>query len=240
MGMGMGGKVGKGNWADPTGTIQKSGASKWLDPLGFTSVDNSESAADRAARLEAERQARIAENVSQINKIYDNPNREKDIADFLSATRGYYRQDLDRQKATADRDLKFAMARGGHTGGSVSIDANRRLGQDYQRGVLSADRMAQKAAADIRSADQASRMNMIAMAQSGADMTSGASQAANMLANNLQMGQSQRSADALGDVFSGLGAITKSSRDAAETRRANRDFYNLYYSPGFGYGGGSR
>ena len=240
MGFGADGKVGKGNWADPTGTIQKSGASKWLDPLGFTKVDNSESAADRAARLEEERQARIAQNIGQINKIYDDPRREKDIGDFLSATRGYYRQDLDKQKATADRGLKFAMARNGQTGGSVSVDASRNLGQDYQRGVLSADRLAQKAAADIRSADQASRMNLIAMAQSGSDMTSGASQAANMLANNLQVGQSQRSADSLGDVFSGIGTITKNSRDQAETRRANRDFYSLLYSPGFGYGNGGR
>ena len=50
----------------------------------------------------------------------------------------------------------------------------------------------------------------------------------------------QLSADALGDLFSGVGTIAKNSRDQAETRRANKDFYNLFYSPGFGYGNGGR
>ncbi len=239
MGFGADGKMGKGNWADPTGLVQKSGASKWLDPLGLTKVDNSESAADRAARLEEERQARIAQNIGQINKIYDDPSRERDIADFLGATRSYYRQDLDKQKATADRGLKFAMARSGLSGGSASVDASRTLGQDYQRGVLSADRLAQKAAADIRSADQASRMNLIAMAQSGSDMTSGASQAANMLANNLQAGRSANNLDNLGDIFGGFAKTFENSRNLAAERRGARD-YNLWYQPGFGAGNGGR
>ena len=239
MGIGSDGKVGKGNWADPTGLIQKSGASSWLDPLGLTAVDNSESAADRAARLEEERQKRIAANVAEINRIYDDPRREKDIGDFLGATREFYRQDLDRQKGDADRNLRFAMARSGLNGGSASVDANRRLGQDYQRGVLNADRLAQKAAADIRTADQASRMNLIAMAQSGSDMTTGNNQAANALANNLQIGRAQQTTDTLGDVFGGFAKTYENSSNQAAERRGARD-YNLWYQPGFGAGTGGR
>lgn len=200
----------------------------------------SSKATNKANQAEGLRQSNINRSVQQINQIYGSPQREADINDFLSASRSFYRQNLDRQKATADRSLKFAMARNGQTGGSVSVDANRQLGEDFQRGVLSADRLAQGAANDLRNADEQSRMNLISLAQSGADTTAGGSRAAESLRANLAGANSQLSADALGDVFSGVGTIAKTSRDQAETRRANRDFYSLFYSPGFGYGGGQR
>lgn len=215
------------------------GGSKVADPLGLFKASG-ESAADRAARQEAERQARIAGNVKMINGVYDSSNRQREINDFLGASRSFYRQNLDKQHDAADRSLRFSMARNGLTGGSASVDANRQLGQDYQQGILSADRLAQSAANQLRTADEQSRMNMISLAQSGADMTAGSNQALNSLQNNLSGARSQLSADALGDLFSGVGTIAKNSRDQAETRRANKDFYNLFYSPGFGYGNGGR
>ncbi len=82
--MAGGGNIGKGNWADPTGLIQKSGASKILDPLGLTkTAKQGESAADVAARLEMERQERIREAQGRINQVFDNPRRAKDIADLI-------------------------------------------------------------------------------------------------------------------------------------------------------------
>lgn len=213
------------------------GGSKVADPLGLFNASG-ESAADKAARLEAQRQARISENVKMINGVYGSAGREREINDFLGASRSFYRQNLDKQHAAADRSLRFAMARNGLTGGSASVDANRELGMDYQQGILSADRLAQSAASQLRSADEQSRMNMISLAQSGADMTTGSNQALTSLQNNLSGARSQLSADALGDLFSGVGTIAKNSRDQADTRRANRDFYNLYYSPSYGYKGG--
>ncbi|WP_313213876.1 hypothetical protein [Stenotrophomonas acidaminiphila] len=200
----------------------------------------SNKAAQQAAQQEGLRQANINRSMQQINQIYGSPQREADINDFLSASRSFYRQNLDRQHDAADRSLRFAMARNGLTGGSASVDANRQLGQDYQQGILTADRLAQSAANELRNADETSRMNMIQLAQTGADMTTGANNAALSLRNNLAGARSQLNADALGELFSGVGTIAKASRDQAETRRANRDFYNLYYSPGFGYGAGGR
>lgn len=206
--------------------------------MGFGSNPNK--AAQQATQQEGLRQANINRSTQQINQIYGSPQREADINDFLGASRSFYRQNLDRQKQSADRSLKFSMARNGLTGGSASVDANRQLGQDYQQGVLTADRLAQSAANELRNSDEQSRMNMIQLAQTGADMTTGASNAAMSLRNNMTGARSQLSADALGDLFSGVGTIAKSSRDQADTRRANRDFYNLFYSPGFGYGNGGR
>lgn len=201
---------------------------------------SSSSSTNKAAQAEGLRQANIDRSVQQINQIYGSPKREAEINDFLGASRSFYRQNLDRQKQSADRSLKFAMARNGQTGGSVAVDANRLLGENFQQGVLNADRLAQSAANDLRNADEQSRMNMISLAQSGADMTAGSSRAAQQLRSNLAGANAQLNADSLGDVFSGIGTIAKTSRDQADVRRANRDFYNLYYSPAFGYGNGGR
>ncbi|KRG39093.1 hypothetical protein ARC78_14840 [Stenotrophomonas pictorum JCM 9942] len=197
----------------------------------------SSKATNKATQAEGLRQANINRSVQQINQIYGSPQREADINDFLGASRSFYRQNLDRQKDTADRSLKFAMARNGQTGGSVAVDANRQLGQDYQQGVLSADRLAQSAANELRNADEQSRMNMISLAQSGADLTAGGARAAQMLQANLAGANASLTTNALGDVFGGLSKIYENSRNAAAERRGNRDIYNLLYTPGFGQGG---
>lgn len=193
-------------------------------------------AATQAAQAEGLRQANITRNVGMVNQAYSNPQREADINDFLGATRSFYRQNLDRQKGTADRSLKFAMARSGLSGGSAAVDANRLLGENYQQGVLSADRLAQKAANDLRMADDQSRMNMISLAQSGADMTTGGARAAEQLRANLAGANASLNADSLGNVFGGLAAMYEMSRNKAAERRGARDM-NLVFPPGFGQGG---
>lgn len=190
-----------------------------------------------AAQNDAWRQSQIASSVDAINSAYNNPRREADIQDFLGATRSFYGNELGRQKTIADRSTRFALARNGLTGGSAAIDANRTLGENYQQGVLQADRLAQGAAANLRTADEQARLNLIAQAQQGADMTTSASQAASALQNSLQAGNAGVKADALGDVFSGLSNIWTTSQQNAAQNRGYRDVYNLLYTPGFGYGG---
>ncbi|MNM34502.1 hypothetical protein D3C81_451490 [compost metagenome] len=197
----------------------------------------SDGATNRATQAENLKQANIGRNVGLVNQVYGGAQREADINDFLEASRSFYRQNLDKQKATADRSLKFAMARNGQTGGSASIDANRQLGQDFQQGVLSADRLAQRAVGSLRDADEQSRMNMISLAQSGADMTTGGTRAAQQLQANLAGANASLTTDALGDVFGGLSKVYETSRNTAAERRGNRDIYNLLYTPGFGQGG---
>lgn len=197
---------------------------------------SSSGAATEAAQADAWRQNNISRAVGQINTAYGNAGREADINDFLGASRSFYRNELDRQKQVADRSLQFAMARSGLTGGSASVDANRLLGENFQQGVLSADRLAQGAANNLRTADEQARMSLISQAQSGMDMTGGASQAAAALRNNLQGAQAGLKADALGDVFGGIATIAKNSRDQAAERRGFNNTWG-FYQPGFGQGG---
>lgn len=195
--------------------------------------------AQRAAeRQEKERQAAIQRSVGSINQVFDAPGRQGQYNDLYSATHQYLTDDLNRQKGQTDRSARFAMARGGHTGGSVAVDTNRRIGEDFLRGTVEADRRAQGAASDLRLQDEQSRMNLIAMAQSGLDATTAASQASSSLQNNLQAGRATATAQGLGDMFGNFGDLYRRSQEAAAERRGQRDVYNLLYQPGFGYGGG--
>lgn len=228
--MAGGGNIGKGNWADPTGTIQKSGAGKWLDPLGLTKTQKQgESAADVAARLEMERQANIKATQERVNKVFNDPTRERDISDFVSAVRTRALEDLNRQNTDASRELRFSLARGGLTGGSVNVDQNRRMADDYNRGLLNVESRAQGAGAQLEAADQDARARLIQLATSGLDATTAATQAAAGLRSNFENAKSQAYGEQLGDQFTQLGGFVKQRREEAARRQANRDAnFNIY------------
>ena len=195
----------------------------------------SSNSAQRAAEAaERERQAQIRGSVGRINEAFDNPNRQREIGDYLGATRQFYMNDLNRQKGETDRNLKFAMARSGQTGGKVAIDSAARVGQDYNRGVIESDRRAQSAAADLRSQDEGSRLGLIQMAQSGLDATTGSSRALSALQNNLQAGRSTATAQGLGDAFGTFANLFKRSQEAAATRRGEKYVYGTLYGQGGG------
>ncbi len=190
----------------------------------------SSNSAQRAAEAaERERQAQIRGSVGRINEAFDNPNRQREIGDYLGATRQFYMNDLNRQKGETDRNLKFAMARSGQTGGKVAIDSAARVGQDYNRGVIESDRRAQSAAADLRSQDESSRLGLIQMAQSGLDATTGSSRALSALRNNLQAGRSTATAQGLGDAFGTFANLFKRSQEAAAARRGEKYVYGTQY-----------
>jgi len=195
----------------------------------------SSNSAQRAAEAaERERQAQIRGSVGRINEAFDNPNRQREIGDYLGATRQFYMNDLNRQKGETDRNLKFAMARSGQTGGKVAIDNAARVGQDYNRGVIESDRRAQSAAADLRSQDESSRLGLIQMAQSGLDATTGSSRALSALQNNLQAGRATSTAQGLGDAFGTFANLFKRSQEAAAARRGEKYVYGTLYGQGGG------
>jgi hypothetical protein len=201
---------------------------------------SSNSASRQAEQQERERQAAIAASTGRINKIYNDPARQGQYDQLVRDTQQFYQRDLDRQKGDTDRQLKFALARGGQTGGSVSIDQNKQVGEDYLRGVLEANRRAQGAGADLRQADEQARSNLLAMAQSGLDATTASSQAAASMRNNLLSGQSGATAQGLGNMFGSMSDVFRQSRDAAEMRRGQKFGMQQLYSPMFGTPTGGR
>lgn len=183
-----------------------------------------------AQQAEAERQAAIAATTSRVNSIYGSPQRESDIQDFVGATRELLNRELTDQKSETDRQLKFALARGGQIGGSTQIDQARKLGKDYAKGVLEVERRAQGAGADLRAQDQSAKMNLIAMAQGGLDATTAQQQAIAGMRNSLEAARSTDYAKQFGDIFGRFGDFFQQSKEQAQRRKADADFNTMYQS----------
>lgn len=203
---------------------------------------SSNSAAKEANREEQRRQAAIKGTQASVNQVFNSPQRAADISDFVNATRSFYQQDLDRQKADADRGLKFALAKSGLTGGSTQVDQQGLLADNYGRGQLQVEQKAQGAGASLSAADQDARSRLISLATSGLDATTAAQQASAAMRSNLQAGQSQAQLGSLADSFSQFNQFAQNAK-AAQQQRAG--FYSvvggknaaLYGGGNTGYGG---
>ncbi len=188
-------------------------------------------AQQQAQQAEQQRQAQIGATTAAVNAAYNSPARVRQIQDFVRAMRDYYGQDLDRQKAINDRELRFALARNGVTGGSTQIDQQRTAGEMYQRGVLDAERRAQGAGAQLAGQDQQTRLNLISMAQSGLDADTAAQQAASAMRTSLDSELAGAQAQGLGDVFAGMARLYDQSRQARQYREAfGAPLYQPIYS----------
>ena len=194
---------------------------------------SSNRAGEAAQRAEDQRQAAIRATQGRINQVFDGGNRAADIADFVGATRDYFTRDLNRQKAEQDRQIKFALARGGMIGGSTQLDQSAKLGEDYSRGLLDVDRRARGAGAELEAADQDARARLISLATQGLDATTAASQSAAAMRSNLEAGRSTSLAGGLGDAFSGMTDFLRQARENAARARTNREtgfsLYNTQY-----------
>lgn len=198
---------------------------------------SNDKAAKQAERNEKERQAQIAESTGRINSIFTDPRRTGQYDKLAQDTTAYMTEDLNRQKADTDRALKFSLARSGQTGGSVMADQTKNVGQTYLRGVLEAQRRGAAAGADLRSADEQARANLLLAAQSGTDATTATSQGLSQLQSNLDTARAGANAQGMGDMFSQFSDFYRKSQDEAARRRGEKYAYNTIYQPGFGYGG---
>ena len=203
----------------------------------------SDSASREAAASEERRQASIRNTQNSVNDIFNSPQRAADIADYVAANRQYLGDDLTRQKKTNDQQLKFALARNGQIGGSTQVDQQQRFGEDYSRGLLDVERRAQGAGAELESADQDARANLISLATTGLDATTASQQAAAAMRTSLQAGKSTSMVQGLGDMFGGFKDFYQKSQEAKVRRDADRNAYNNFYVPtastGFYYGKGA-
>jgi hypothetical protein len=201
-----------------------------------SSNKSAQRAQQQADAAEKERRAAVERAQRAITAIYGSPQRETDIQDVENATRDYLQGDLNRQNATAARELRFALARSGQTMGSVDVDKNRTLAENFLRGAVEVQRRANAAGSALRQADQASKINLFSMAQQGLDATTAAQQAGEMMRANVATAKADALESGLGDVFSNLGDIYKKSRERAGAERAEKYQYNTFYTPNQWYG----
>lgn len=172
-----------------------------------------------AQREESARQARVVDATRRIDSAFDSPGRQAQYTDFMAALRGLYRTDADKQKAVADRNLRFSLARSGLTGGSAAADARTTLGEEYSRGILDAEQRAQGGVADLRNADQQARLNLIQLANAGTGATSAATNAAAAMRANLSSAEATRRTQGLGDIFASTADTYRRQQTAAAARR---------------------
>jgi len=188
------------------------------DPLDFSGVKKgkeAKAAEARAAAAETARQGRISGNVKDINSAFSG--RQPQYDQLGAALRERLNTDLGRQRATANRQTKFSLARGGLTGGSAAVDAGKTLAREGQEGVLQAERQARAGVADLQAKDEQARTQLISLAQSGNDIGNAGSQTAQMLKANL--GGADNLTNNLGEVFSSATQNYRAQQDAAARRR---------------------
>ncbi|MFN6999482.1 MAG: ABC1 kinase family protein [Elioraea tepidiphila] len=91
---------------------------------------------------------------------------------------------LTQQQRDAERGTRFALARSGLSLGSADADAAAELQRLFNEGLLESERRAQSAGAQLKNADEQSRLSLIGMAQSGLDATTASQQALSQLQAN--------------------------------------------------------
>jgi len=197
------------------------------------SNNGAERAQREAQQAEEARRAAIAETTRRVNAAYDAPERQRQYDDFVGAVRDNYVRDANRQKKVADRNLKFSMARGGLVGGSADVDAKRTLGEEFTRGILDAEGKAQGALADLKAQDEASRLNLIQLAQSGLDATTATQRAGAQIAASAQGAKADAMAKGLGDIFGTTSSIYKQQQEAAARRAGQLAPVGSLYGNGF-------
>ena len=189
------------------------------------------SAQKEADAAEAARRAQVTQTQQAIEQAYGSPQRSADINDLIGATRTFLGQDLSRRNAVAGRELKFANARSGQSLGSLSVDRNRQLGQEYLRGALEVERRAQGAGSQLRDADQQAKLGLFNQAAAGLDMTTAVRNAGEAMRAQAGIQRADALQSGLGGLFDSFGDIYKNSRADKGARDAEKYQYNTTYTP---------
>lgn len=170
-------------------------------------------------RAEAARQAQINGIAAQVQNVFGSPERQREISQYEADTAAFLRNTLDQQHGNAARELKFALARTGQTGGQVSVDKGADLTRSYNDGTLKITRAASQAAARLRAADQDTQSRVIGMAQAGLDMTNATQLAFSGMRDNALAAKSEVVPEALGQAFSNLSDTYQFSQEAKAYQR---------------------
>jgi len=192
------------------------------------------SAANAAAAQQAQQQAAIQQSVDAINAAYNSPARQAQYQTYDTNLNNYYTNQVNTQEATNARNLTFANARSGLTGGSEATDSNTQLQKDYTQGLLQASQQAQGGTAALEQADTNAKNQQISLAQQGNYTGAIPQQAAQVQDANLQSAQNYGNANALNNLFTGTANIYGNEQVAAANRKAQQTpIGSLYGSSGF-------
>jgi hypothetical protein len=197
----------------------------------------SSSASSAASASNTQQQNQINGTIAQINSAFNSPSRQSQYASYGNELDKYYTNNVNQQEATNARNLKFAMARSGLTGGSEAVDSNTQLQKDYTQGLLQASQAAQAGQASLEQSDISSKNSLIAQAEQGAYLGSIPSAVASATSANLGAAQNYSNANALGNLFAGTSQIYNNEQTAAANRMAQQSPIGSIYGASSSYGG---
>lgn len=200
--------------------------------MGSMMGGSSNSAATQAAAANTQSNADIANTVSQINNAYSSPARQAQYQTYGQNLNNYYTGQVNTQEATNARDLKFANARSGLTGGSEAVDSNTQLQKDYSNALLTASQNAQAGVSSLQQADTQSKNQLIGLAQQGNFTGAIPSQIATSQSAALNSAQNYGNANSLGNLFAGTANIWGNEQVAAANRKAQTSPIGSVYGGG--------
>ncbi len=192
-------------------------------------MSQSNNAANSAAAANADTQAQIQNSVQQIQNAYSNPNRQSQYTAYGNNLQNYYTGQVNNQEAINARNLKFAMARSGLSGGSASVDSNTQLQKDYTQGLLQATQAATAGVNSLKQADLNSENQLISQAQAGGGVGVIPGQIAATQAANLAQGQNYANSNAVNNLFTGTAAIYNQEQQAAALRKSQQSPFGSLY-----------
>ncbi len=182
------------------------------------------SVTDAATSAAASRQGRASNLTSQINSVFDDPNREQRTQDFMGALRTQLGDTTARGFANTARNTKFATARQGLTGGRVDVDRQRLNLEDLFRRQIADEGQVQDAGTALRTQDLGTRQDLINSAYGAADV--GQSATRDML------GQQQKNSQYISSLLPQLVSSTGGDLANAYSRRAEMQAYLRGLNPG--------
>lgn len=182
-------------------------------------------------RADAQKQAEIAQGTQAVDSVFNDPQREKDIGAFEQATQGLLTNQLNKDQTTANLQNKFALARNGQVGGSVQVDQNKKLADDYNTGILKITQASKQAGARVRAADQSTQQNLLGLVQSGLDSGSAATQALTGMKSSLDAEKAAIDPTTVGNLFGDLGDFYQTSQQTKAYNDANKATGALYGNP---------
>lgn len=187
------------------------------------------SAANAANAANAQQQKDIQNSVNQITQAYGNPNRQNQYAQYGKNLQDYYSGQVNNQEAVNARNLNFANARSGLTGGSAAVDSNTQLQKDYTQGLLNASQQATAGNAALQQSDVNSKNQLIGLAQQG--NFTGAIPSQISAAQNASLGAAANfgQANGINNMFSGTQGIYQNEQTAAANRKAQSSPFGSFY-----------
>jgi hypothetical protein len=183
-----------------------------------------------AQTANAAQQQNIQNAVNQINNAYSSPERQSQYQSYQNNLQNYYNTQVNNQEAVNARNLKFAMARSGLTGGSAAVDSNTQLQKDYTNALLQASQSAQAGTSALEQSDINAKNAMIGLAQQGNYTGAVPSAIAQGQQASLANAQNYGNANALNNLFSGTSGIYNAEQTAAANRQAQQNPFGTVYS----------